>query len=203
MLLRNRIQVPPAADQSPVERLHQAVQSHQAGQHRALVELRRLQFALGDRIAKFLLAIVAEGKARQLELLGRIEASLRDSIAWTRSAKALPDGCVGEQADVVRAADDCLRLERESELGSRQLAEAYQDLNAGLDQLLLRSIAQESAVHQRILCFVLARLRKHQEHELAPGLPAKQVDRQHIVIRRLVPARAEAFALEYDTQRER
>ena len=162
MLMPSAVSDPLTPQGSPFERLVDTVEAHIRAEDDTLVDYRRLANMAMDPVVSLLMSMVVQDEERHHELLRRIAATLRDSLEWTHSPQALPTAHAatgGRAADAIAIVRECIRHEREGARHMRGLArDALRD-DSGLNSMLVGTIAMDSEKHERILRYVLQRLK--------------------------------------------
>lgn len=151
---------------STFERLLETVETHVREEMEFLSGYRQLAEAIADPVVALLLQLLLEDEQRHHELLRRIALSLRDGLYWSHSMGALPtppSRLAREPSPELLAALGALRSysrqERDGAHRLRELARQNGDLYGGVLALLLESMARDSEKHERILRFILERLK--------------------------------------------
>ena len=149
-----------AASESPLERLLHAVDTHAAAEADALAQYEYLAEASGDPVVALVMRLILDDEVRHHGLLHRMATTLRDALEWTSSPAALPKGAPAGRLPItfVKLAGSLIEEERTGARALRRLAEQEQDINGGLDSLLLEMMAMDSDKHARLLQFVERRL---------------------------------------------
>ncbi|MEK6206651.1 MAG: hypothetical protein AABM32_03330 [Chloroflexota bacterium] len=146
---------------STTEDLLAILDAHVDGESEHVEAYRRFSHTMSDPIVKLLMDLVVEDEARHHELMRRMAARLRDDIRATRSEDALPyapsprNGRLRGFAAVV---DAYARDERREVRQLRRLASDAGLLYDGVFALILETMADDSAKHERVMRFVLRRI---------------------------------------------
>lgn len=149
------------ATPSSTEELLAMLGAHVDGESEHIEAYRRLADTIDDPIVKVLMDLVIEDEERHHELMRRMTARLRDDLEATRSEAALPyapsprNGRLRGFAAVVEA---YAKDERQGVRQLRRLAGDASLIYDGLFALLLETMADDSAKHERIMRFVLRRI---------------------------------------------
>ena len=151
-----------ARTESPIERLVRAIDTHAAAEADALSQYEYLADACGDTVIALVMRLILDDEVRHHGLLHRMATTLRDALEWTMSPEALPKGAphARHPGPVVALAHSLIEEERTGARALRQLAAQEQDINGGLDSLLLEMMAMDSDKHAHLLQFVQHRLEK-------------------------------------------
>jgi rubrerythrin len=149
-----------ARNESPLERLLHAVDTHAAAEADALGQYEYLAEASGDPVIALVMRLILDDEVRHHGLLHRMSATLRDALEWTSSPEALPKGAPKGRATgpIASLAHLLIEEERTGARALRRLADEEKDINGGLDSLLLEMMAMDSEKHAHLLQFVQHRL---------------------------------------------
>lgn len=146
---------------STTEDLLAILSAHVDGESEHIEAYRRLSETMDDPIVKLLMDLVVEDEERHHDLMRRMAARLRDDLQATRSENALPyassprNGRLKGFAAIVEAyATD----ERHGIRELRRLASDAGLLYDGVFALILETMADDSAKHERVMRFVLRRI---------------------------------------------
>jgi rubrerythrin len=135
--------------------------AHVDGESEHVEAYRRLAHTMNDPIVKMLMDLVIEDEERHHDLMRRMSARLRDDLEATRSDSALPyapsprNGRLKGFAAIVEA------YAKDERQGIRQLRRLASDAGLiydGVFALLLETMADDSAKHERVMRFVLRRI---------------------------------------------
>lgn len=146
---------------STTEDLLAVLNAHVEGEAEHIEAYRRLAHTIDDPIVKLLMDLVVEDEQRHHELMLRMAARLGDDLQATRSANALPyapsprNGRLRAFAAIV---DEHARDERQGVRVLRRLADDAGLIYGGLFRLILETMADDSAKHERVMRFVLQRI---------------------------------------------
>ena len=146
---------------SDSERLIRGLEAHVADEAHDVAACDELAGRTDDPVVRFLLGLIVEDEQHHHTLVRSMISRLRDEADFTRTPgdSIIPKttGCTpipnaAEIAPVVRA---LIRDEHEAARHVRHLARQDPEANAGLNSLLLETIARDSEKHAAILQFVL------------------------------------------------
>ena len=146
---------------STTEDLLAVLDAHVGSESDHIDTYRRLSGTIGDPIATLLIDLIVEDEESHHNLMRRMAARLRDDLTATRSEGALPyvpapkDRALRGLALVIAAHATGERQ------GARELSRLANDarlLYDGVFGLILETMADDSAKHERILRFVLRRI---------------------------------------------
>ena len=155
-------QVSRRAQPSLAERLYSDVHAHRRDVSALVAEANSAVTTAATPLAQQMIGHIADEEARQLDLLDRMAATLRDALEWSRSPSALPSGAGVERAETIESIKTLLRLERERARAARNLAKAYAGIDGGLERALMEGSVATSESNRRILEFLLRSLRTSQ-----------------------------------------
>jgi hypothetical protein len=146
---------------STTEDLLSVLNAHVDGESEHIEAYRRLSHTIEDPIVKLLMDLIVEDEQRHHELMLRMAARLRDDLETTHSAYALPyapsphNGRLRAFAAIV---EEHARDERHGVRELRRLADDAGLIYDGLFRLILETMADDSAKHERVMRFVLQRI---------------------------------------------
>lgn len=146
---------------SEFERLLRAIEDHVRDESSALTQYDQLATATQDPVVALVMRLILEDEVRHHGLLGRIAATVRDALYWTRSADALPPSVTPQErlpTELVALARALIEEEQAGARALRDLAGRQRGIDDGLDSLLLEMMALDSDKHARMLQFVQRRL---------------------------------------------
>jgi hypothetical protein len=149
---------------SPAERLYRELESHRDQQAAVVAETQRALNLSATPLAKFLLDIVEAGSSKDLEVLDRMTASLRDALYWTYSPDALPEASAEEErAAALLSIRTVLGMERDRARSARRLAKTYSNIDGGLERALLEASAAKAEANVRLLRLLLDQAERRAE----------------------------------------
>jgi rubrerythrin len=146
---------------STTEDLLAILTAHVDGESEHIDAYRRLSHAMDDPIVKLLMDLVVEDEERHHELMRRMAARLHDDLQATRSESALPYAAAprnGRLKAFAAIVDAYARDERHGIRELRRLAADAGLLYDGVFALILETMADDSAKHERVMRFVLRRI---------------------------------------------
>ncbi|HLG70247.1 MAG TPA: hypothetical protein VK009_07470 [Chloroflexota bacterium] len=153
-----RVETPSRAKRSPAERLYRELEAHRDQQAAVVAETQKALSLSASPLSKFLLELVEDGSSRDLAVLDRMSASLRDALYWTYSPEALPEATADrERAAAVEAIRKVLQLERGRARSARRLAKTYSNIDGGLERALLEASAASAEANVKLLQLLLDR----------------------------------------------
>lgn len=148
-------------DISPVERLFNEFEAHEAKEEKALEEYKKLARELSNPMTRFLLQLIISDEEKHRAVIHAMLATLRGSLLWTK-----PEGSLEGVADLAATSgairettEEFIRLEREGIKDYQRLAERSTGYYHGLFKLLLDSMIRDSEKHVQLLEFLRASLK--------------------------------------------
>jgi rubrerythrin len=154
--------MPESPEFSAVQRLMNEFQSHASQEERWLSSYREMAKESSDRLASFLLDLIAADEERHHELLARMISKLKDELAWTHgegAARKPVDGGA-ERKRLLAAVERFLEAERKGIAECERLKKASRSLNRDVFELLYGMMVHDSHKHLAILEFLRRRLQK-------------------------------------------
>jgi rubrerythrin len=143
------------------EDLLAVLSAHVDGESEHVEAYRRLAQTINDPIVKLLMDLIVEDEQRHHELMMRMAARLRDDLEATRSAYALPYAPSPRNGRLQAFAAIVAEHARDERKGARELRRLADDAGLiydGVFALLLETMADDSAKHERVMRFVLRRI---------------------------------------------
>ncbi len=155
---------------SPAEKLYRDLQTHRAREEAVLAETERARELAATPLTRFVLDLLEDGQTKQLNLVDRMTASLRDALYWTYSPDALPDASSDdERAAAVEALQRIIRAERDRIRGAKRLAKSYAGINGGLERALLQASIAASEANVKLLRLLVERLERGEASDVRPN----------------------------------
>lgn len=164
------------------ELLLQAIQTHVDREEASRVEYMRLAHSDGDQLVRFLMSLVDQDERHHHELLQRMAASLGvTSGGMVEPLPTIPSPTWRPASDELAAVEAMMHEERASARALGQLACEHVGVYGGLFSMLLDVMALDSQKHQRVLEFILRRMKEQcqvsvvlleQDHHLRDRLSA-------------------------------
>lgn len=143
---------------SPVERLLNEFESHEAKEESSLDVYKKALGETGNPVTRFLLQLIVSDEEKHRAVIHAMAATLKGSLTWTKPAGSLEGGAGGEPAGVnarLRAAtDELIRIEKEGIKDYKALVEQSSGYYHGLFKILLDSMVRDSEKHVELLEFV-------------------------------------------------
>jgi rubrerythrin len=146
---------------STTEDLLAVLDAHVGGESEHIETYRRLSNTIGDPIVKLLIDLVVEDEESHHNLMRRMAARLRDDLTATWSEDALPYVPAPKDRQLRGLASAIAAYAKDERHGARELSRLANDarlLYDGVFGLILETMADDSAKHERVLRFVLRRI---------------------------------------------
>jgi len=146
---------------SPVERLLNEFESHEAKEENSLEVYKKALGETGNPVTRFLLQLIISDEEKHRAVIHAMVATLKGSLTWTKPADSLEGG--GEVAGVnqrLRAAtEEMIRIEKEGIKDYKILVEQSSGYYHGLFKILLDSMMRDSEKHVELLEFLKEQIR--------------------------------------------
>ena len=141
---------------SPIERLLNEFEAHEAGEEKALEHYRKTLGSTSNPLTRFLMQLIVSDEEKHRAVIHAMTATLRGSLTWTKPADSL------EGSEDVKAADGKLRqiteefiaLEKQGIREYKVLIKESSDYYHGIFKILLDSMIRDSEKHIEILEFL-------------------------------------------------
>lgn len=151
-----------STDISPVERLLNEFEAHEAKEEKSLEEYRRLLGGMPNPVTRFLLQLIISDEEKHRAVIHAMIATLKGSLRWSR-----PEGSLEGAADLaeinsqlLRTTDAFIELEKEGITESKRLAKESSGYYHGVFKILLDSMVRDSEKHVELLEFLREHLKK-------------------------------------------
>ena len=142
------------------ELLLRAIRTHVDREEAARVEYAMLADSGGDQLVRFLMSLVDQDERHHHELLERMAASLGDtSGGMVEPLPTIPSPSWRPASVELAAVEAMMHEERASAYALGKLACRHVGVYGGLFSMLLDVIALDSQKHQRVLEFILERMK--------------------------------------------
>jgi len=146
---------------SPVERLLNEFESHEAKEENSLEVYKKALGETANPVTRFLLQLIISDEEKHRAVIHAMVATLKGSLTWTKPADSLEGG--GEVAGVnerLRAAtEEMIRIEKEGIKDYKILVEQSSGYYHGLFKILLDSMMRDSEKHVELLEFLKEQIR--------------------------------------------
>jgi bacterioferritin (cytochrome b1) len=146
---------------SPIERLLNEFEAHEAKEEKSIEDYNRLVHALPNPVTKFLLQLIISDEEKHRAVIHAMIATLKGSLTWTRPEDSL-DGAAGLSSlnGSLRATTDAfIELEKEGIRECKTLMKESRNYYHGVFEVLLDSIIRDSEKHVELLEFLKEQLR--------------------------------------------
>lgn len=156
--------IPESPEFSAVQQLMNEFQAHESEEGRWLSIYRKIAEESNDPLIRFLLNLIISDEEKHQELIGRMVASLKDDLAWTRPEQVAVDReqLKKRSKDLSNMVEHFLRVERKGIKEYERMNKASQGLRHDLFSLLCKTMIHDSLKHIGILDFLRLKLREKQ-----------------------------------------
>jgi rubrerythrin len=141
---------------SPIERLLNEFESHEAKEEKSLEVYRKALGELANPMTRFVLQLIVSDEEKHRAVIHAMVATLKGSLTWTKPADSLESG--GDLAAVngrLRAAtEELIRIEKEGIKDYKTLIEQSSGYYHGLFEILFNSMKRDSEKHLGLLEFL-------------------------------------------------
>ena len=146
---------------SPVEKLLNEFEAHEAKEDRALELYKKTLAHMPSPVTRFLVQLIVSDEERHRAVMHAMVSTLRGSLNWTKPADSLEG--VGDLASMngkLRSTtDEFIRLEKEGIREYESLMKESSGYYHGLFKVLLDSMMRDSEKHLELLQFLKASLK--------------------------------------------
>jgi rubrerythrin len=151
----------PPEEISPVEKLLNEFEAHEAKEDRALEVYKKTAAYMPNAAARFLMQLIVSDEEKHRAVIHAMVATLRGSLNWTKPHGSLEGiGDVSTMNGKLRdTTDELIRLEREGIREYHNLAKESSGYYQGLFKVLLDSIIRDSEKHVELLEFLKENLK--------------------------------------------
>ena len=147
---------------SPVERLLNEFESHEAKEEKSLEQYRKLLGGIPNPVTRFLLQLIISDEEKHRAVIHSMIATLKGSITWTK-----PEGSLEATADLAETngqlrviTDTFIELEKEGIRECKTLVKESSGYYHGVFKILLDSIIRDSEKHIELLEFLKENLKE-------------------------------------------
>lgn len=141
---------------SPVERLLNEFEAHEAKEEKALETYKKLAGEMPSPLTRFLLQLIISDEEKHRAVIHAMVATLKGSLTWTKPKDSLEGG--GDVAvldgKLREATEEFLQLEREGIREYKVLIKESSEYYHGLFKVLLDSMVRDSEKHIDLLEFL-------------------------------------------------
>jgi bacterioferritin (cytochrome b1) len=149
-----------SAEISPVERLLNEFEAHEAKEEKSLEQYRTLMRGLPNPATKFILQLIISDEEKHRAVIHAMIATLRGSLTWTK-----PEGTLSGTADLAAvngrlrsSTEEFIELEKEGIKECKTLMKESSGYYHGVFKILLDSMMRDSEKHIELLEFLKASL---------------------------------------------
>ncbi len=152
----NSLFITPREGVSPIEKLLNDFEAHEAQEDRALEFYKKCLARLPNPATRFLLQLIVSDEEKHRAVVHAMAATLRGSVNWTQPPASLegPQDPGAEDGELARATDELIELERAGIKEYKILAKESGDLYHGLFRVLLDGMIRDSEKHLEMLLFL-------------------------------------------------
>ena len=146
---------------SPIERLLNEFEAHEAKEEKSLVHYRNSLGAMSNPLTRFLMQLIISDEEKHRALIHAMAATLRGSLTWTKPADSLEGaGEMKEMNGKLRdATAEFIALEKEGIRDYKILSQESDEYYRGLFKVLLDSMIRDSEKHIELLGFLKGSLK--------------------------------------------
>jgi rubrerythrin len=151
-----------APEISPVERLLNEFEAHEAKEEKSLEQYRKLLSRIPNPVTRFLLQLIISDEEKHRAVIHAMIATLRGSLTWSK-----PEGSLEGSADFAEtngqlrvSTDAFIELEKEGILECKRLVKDSNGYYHGVFKILLDSMIRDSEKHIELLEFLKENLKK-------------------------------------------
>ena len=147
---------------SPVERLLNEFEAHEAKEEKSLEQYRKLLGRMPNPVTRFLLQLIISDEEKHRAVIHAMIATLRGSLTWTK-----PEGSLEGPADLAEtygqlrvSTDAFIELEKEGIRECKMLVKDSSGYYHGVFKILLDSMIRDSEKHIELLEFLKEHLKE-------------------------------------------
>ena len=148
--------VPRDAEISPIERLLNEFEAHEAKEEKSIEQYKTLMSGLPNPITKFIVQLIISDEEKHRAVIHAMIATLKGSLTWTK-----PEGSLEGMADLsalngrLRAStEEFIELEKEGIKECKTLLKESSGYYHGVFKILLDSMMRDSEKHIELLGFL-------------------------------------------------
>ena len=161
-LFSTKANVSGTAEASPVERLLNEFEAHEAKEEKSIEDYRRLLKGLPNPVTRFILQLIISDEEKHRAVIHAMIATLKGSLTWTK-----PEGSLDSAADLsamngqLRTTTEAfIDLEKEGIKECKALVKESSGYYHGVFKILLDSMIRDSEKHVELLEFLKANLKE-------------------------------------------
>ena len=148
---------------SPVERLLNEFEAHEAKEEKSLEQYRKLLSGMPNPVTRFLLQLIISDEEKHRAVIHAMIATLRGSLMWNKPEGSLEGATdlAGTHAQLwVSSADAFIELEKEGIRECKTLVKESSGYYHGVFKILLDFMIRDSEKHIELLEFLKERLKE-------------------------------------------
>lgn len=148
---------------SPVERLLNEFEAHEAKEEKSLEQYRKLLSGMPNPVTRFLLQLIISDEEKHRAVIHAMIATLRGSLMWNKPEGSLEGttDLAGTHAQLwVSSADAFIELEKEGIRECKTLVKESSGYYHGVFKILLDSMIRDSEKHIELLEFLKEHLKE-------------------------------------------
>lgn len=147
---------PPPETISPVEKLLNGFEAHEAKEARAVEYYKRTLANMPSPVARFVMQLIVSDEEKHRAVIHAMVSTLEGSLTWTK-----PQGCLeglGDlpalKDDLAQVTDELIHLEKSGIREYKNLAQESNGYYHGLFTILLDVLIRDSQKHVKVLEFL-------------------------------------------------
>ena len=151
-----------SADISPVERLLNEFEAHEAKEAKSIEQYKELMNGLPNPATRFVMQLIISDEEKHRAVIHAMIATLKGSLTWTR-----PEGTLEGDADLARtngrlraSTEEFIELEKEGIKECKTLVRESSGYYHGVFKVLLASMIKDSEKHIELLEFLKENLKE-------------------------------------------
>ena len=146
---------------SPVEKLLNEFEAHEAKEDRALEFYKRTMAQMPSPLTRFLMQLIVSDEEKHRAVMHAMVSTLKGSLTWTKPPDSLQGGSElsTTNSKLREVTDDFIRLETEGIREYKTLVKESSGYYHGLFKVLLDSMIRDSEKHVELLQFLKASLK--------------------------------------------
>lgn len=147
---------------SPVERLLNEFEAHEAKEEMSLEQYRKLLGGMPNPVTRFLLQLIISDEEKHRAVIHAMVATLKGSLQWSKPEGSLEGGAdFAETKSQLRVSTDAfIELEKEGIRECKTLVKESAGYYHGLFKILLDSMIRDSEKHVELLEFLKENLKE-------------------------------------------
>jgi rubrerythrin len=146
---------------SPVEKLLNEFEAHEAKEDRALEFYKRTMAQMPSPLTRFLMQLIVSDEEKHRAVMHAMVSTLKGSLTWTKPSDSLQGGSElsTTNSKLREVTDDFIRLETEGIREYKALVKESSGYYHGLFKVLLDGMIRDSEKHVELLQFLKASLK--------------------------------------------